>query len=91
MRGILGSVRHDFEASFAAMDGEDDHVRLRVDVSPKVAISKLVSGLNGVSGRSLRKLRPRPAQASCNGVFVLAKLPRRRLVRRLPSHHPAIP
>jgi REP element-mobilizing transposase RayT len=73
------------------MDGDDDHVRLRVDVSPKVAISKLVTGLNGVSSRSLRNLRPCPAQASWNGVFVLAKLPRRRFVRRLPSHHPAIP
>jgi putative transposase len=35
------------------MDGDDDHVRLRVDVSPKVAISKLVTGLNCVSSRSL--------------------------------------
>ena len=35
------------------MDGDDDHVRLRVDVSPKVAISKLVTGLNRVSSRSL--------------------------------------
>jgi putative transposase len=90
MRGIFGSVCQDFETSFAAMDGEDDHVRLRVDVSPKVAISKRVTGLKGVSSRSLRKLRPCPAQASWNGVFVLAKLPRRCFVRS-PSHHPAIP
>ena len=58
LRGIFDSVCHDFEASLAEMDGEDDHVQLRVDFPPKLAISKLVNSLKGVSSRRLRKLHP---------------------------------
>src|ERR1700756_1047072 len=58
MRGIFDSICHDFEASLAEMDGEDDHVHLRVDFPPKVAVSKLVNSLKGVSSRRLRRLHP---------------------------------
>jgi putative transposase len=36
-------------------DGEDDHVHLLVNDPPKVALSKLVNSLKGVSSRILHK------------------------------------
>ncbi len=47
-----------FEAQLIEMDGEDDHVRLLVGYPPKVAGSKLVNSLKGVSCRLLCKERP---------------------------------
>jgi len=36
-------------------DGEDDHVHLLVEYPPKVAVSKLVNSLKGVSSLLIRK------------------------------------
>lgn len=54
MRGIFAKVCEDFEAELVEFDGEDDHVHLLVNYPPKVAISKLVNSLKGVSSRVLR-------------------------------------
>ena len=40
------------------MDGEVDHVHLLVNYPPKVAISKLVNSLKGVSSRILTQYHP---------------------------------
>jgi len=40
------------------MNGEDDHVHLLVEYTPKVAVSNRVNSLKGVSSRLLRKERP---------------------------------
>lgn len=40
------------------MDGEADHVHLLVNYPPKVAVSRLVGSLKGVSSRRLRQERP---------------------------------
>jgi putative transposase len=37
------------------MNGEKDHVHLLVEYPPKVAISRLVNSLKGVSSRMLKK------------------------------------
>src|SRR5579871_3586458 len=50
--------RKDFEAELIECNGEDDHVHLLVVYPPKVARSKLVNSLKGVSSRLLRKWRP---------------------------------
>lgn len=55
MRSIFASVCLDFEAELVEFDGEDDHVHLLVNYPPKVAISKLVNSLKGVSSLLIRK------------------------------------
>jgi putative transposase len=55
LRGIFASVCADFEAELVEFDGEDDHVHLRVNYPPKVAVSALVNSLKGVSSRMIRK------------------------------------
>ena len=52
------SVCNDFGASLKEMNGEADHVHLLIEYPPKVAISKLVNSLKGVSSRILRKKFP---------------------------------
>ncbi len=55
LRTVFSSVCSDFEASLIEFEGEDDHVHLLVEYPPKVAVSKLVNSLKGVSSRHLRK------------------------------------
>ncbi len=51
---IMRSVCADFEAELVEFNGEPEHVHLLVDFPPKVAVSKLVNSLKGVSSRRLR-------------------------------------
>lgn len=55
LKEIFAQVCNDFEATLVECDGEDDHVHLLVNYPPKVAISKLVNSLKGVSSRMVRK------------------------------------
>ncbi len=55
LRGIFASVCADLETELVEFDGEDDHVHLLVNYPPKVAVSKLVNSLKGVSSRMIRK------------------------------------
>ena len=52
---IFNSVCIDFEAHLVEFEGEGDHVHLLVEYPPRVAISKLVNSLKGVSSRLIRK------------------------------------
>lgn len=52
---IMIEVCDSFEAELREFNGEDDHVHLLVHHPPKVAISKLVNSLKGVSSHYLRK------------------------------------
>lgn len=58
MRGIFEEVCRDFGAELLEFEGEPDHVHLLVHYPPKVAISKLVNSLKGVSSRHLRRRFP---------------------------------
>ena len=58
LQKIFAKVCNDFEAELIECDGEDDHVHLLVVYPPKVALSKLVNSLKGVSSRMLRAWRP---------------------------------
>ncbi len=58
LTAIFAKVCRDFEAELVACSGEDDHVHLLVHYPPKVALSKLVNSLKGVSSRRLRAVRP---------------------------------
>jgi putative transposase len=55
LRPIFASVCIDFEAELIEFDGEDDHVHLLVNYPPKVAVSKLVNSLKGISSLMIRK------------------------------------
>ena len=55
LREVFAKVCTDFQARLVEMNGEDDHVHLRVEYPPKVAVASLVNSLKGVSSRLLRK------------------------------------
>jgi putative transposase len=57
LRTIFADVCQDFEATLEEFDGERDHVHLLITYPPKVAISRLVNSLKGVSSRLIRKKR----------------------------------
>jgi putative transposase len=55
LRRIFVDICTDFEADLVEFEGEGDHVHLLVNYPPKVAVSKLVNSLKGVSSRLIRK------------------------------------
>jgi putative transposase len=55
---IMRAVCADFETELVEFNGEADHVHLLVHYPPKVAISRLVGSLKGVSARRLRQEFP---------------------------------
>ncbi len=48
---VMRNVCLDFDAALVEFNGEHDHVHLLIEYPPKVAISKLVNSLKGVSAR----------------------------------------
>jgi putative transposase len=69
LRGLFTRICEDFEARLVEANGEDDYVHLLVEYPPKVALSKLVNSLKGVSSRRLRVLHPEIAQRYYQGVL----------------------
>ncbi len=55
LKKVFFSICTDFEAHLIEFEGEGDHVHLLVEYPPKVAVSKLVNSLKGVSSRLIRK------------------------------------
>ena len=51
LRPVFAKVCKDFDAELIECGGEDDHVHLLIVYPPKVALSKLVNSLKGVSSR----------------------------------------
>lgn len=58
MKEIFENIAGDFESELVEFEGECDHVHLLLNFPPKVAISKLVNSLKGVSSRYLRRDYP---------------------------------
>ncbi|MCX4825863.1 IS200/IS605 family transposase [Streptomyces sp. NBC_01142] len=58
MEEIMRAVCADFETELTEFNGESNHVHLLVSFPPKVAVSKLVNSLKGVSSRRLRQEFP---------------------------------
>jgi len=69
LRDLCARICQEFEARLVEANGEDDHVHLLVEYPPKVALSKLVNSLKGVSSRRLRLLHPEIAQRYYQGVL----------------------
>jgi putative transposase len=55
---IMRAVCADFECELVEFNGEGEHVHLLVNFPPKVALSKLVNSLKGVSSRRIRQEFP---------------------------------
>jgi putative transposase len=51
---VFKKICSDFECRLVEFNGEFDHVHLLVNFPPKIAISKLVNSLKGVSSRVLK-------------------------------------
>jgi len=66
---LFAKICRDFEAVLVKSNGEDDHVHLLVEYPPKVALSKLVNSLKGVSSRRLRQQHPEIAHRYYKGVL----------------------
>jgi REP-associated tyrosine transposase len=60
MEEIMRAVCADFETELVEFNGENNHVHLLVNFPPKVALSKLVNSLKGVSSRRMRQEFPDP-------------------------------
>ncbi len=58
MRETMDKVCSNFEAEIVEFNGEQDHVHLLLNYPPKVAVSKLVNSLKGVSSRKLKLHHP---------------------------------
>lgn len=58
MEVIMRAVCDDFEVQLVEFNGESNHVHLLVNFPPKVALSRLVNSLKGVSSRRLRQEFP---------------------------------
>lgn len=54
----MRTVCDDFEVQLVEFNGEANHVHLLVNFPPKVALSRLVNSLKGVSSRRLRQEFP---------------------------------
>jgi putative transposase len=55
---VMRAVCRDFECELVEFNGESNHVHLLVNFPPKVALSKLVNSLKGVSSRRMRQEFP---------------------------------
>ncbi|WP_405567250.1 IS200/IS605 family transposase [Streptomyces sp. NBC_01167] len=62
MEEIMRDVARDFECEIVEFSGENNHVHLLVNFPPKVALSKLVNSLKGVSSRRLHQEYPEPVR-----------------------------
>ncbi|MGN9846480.1 IS200/IS605 family transposase [Nonomuraea sp. H19] len=59
---IMQAVCADFETELAEFNGEASHVHLLVNFPPKIALSRLVNSLKGVSSRRMRQEFPELAR-----------------------------
>ena len=58
MEEIMRAVCEDFEVELVEFNGEANYVHLLVNFPPKIALSRLVNSLKGVSSRRLRQEFP---------------------------------
>ena len=58
MEQIFKDICCGFEAELIEFNGEEDHVHILINYPPKMAVSKLVNSLKGVSSRKLRQMCP---------------------------------
>ncbi len=89
MEQIMRDVCRDFECELAEFNAEANHVHLLVRFPPKVALSRLVNSLKGMSSRRAAAGVPGPARALLAGEPAVIRLVLHRIRRRRPDHGPA--
>ncbi|GAA2800512.1 hypothetical protein GCM10010505_29140 [Kitasatospora aburaviensis] len=85
----MQAVCEDFEAELMEFNGEANHVHLLVNFPPKVAVSRLVNSLKGVSSRRAPPRVPRPRPPLLAGTAPVVRLVLRRVGRRCAAQHRA--
>lgn len=69
MKRVFEKVCMDFGSLLVEMDGAQDHVHLLVNYPPKVALSRLVNSLKGISSRRLQQQYPALKQCYWKGAL----------------------
>ena len=69
MEELFKDICNGFEAELVEFKSEEDHVHLLVNYPPKMAVSKLVNSLKGVSSRRLRQEFPSFSKRYWKGVL----------------------
>ena len=69
LKELMQTICTGQQAILKELDGEHDHIHLLVEYPPKLAISKLVNSLKGVSSRRLRQNFPEIEKAYHKGVL----------------------
>ncbi len=87
---IMRDVCESFGAELREFNGEGDHVHLLVHYPPKVALSKLVNCLKGVSSRYLRRSTPAGSTGSISTAVLVPVLLRRVLRWRTAEHRQGV-
>ena len=67
---VMRAVRANFETELVEFNGECDHVHLLVHYPPKVALSRLVGSLKGVSARRPRQESPEHTRKHLRGAHL---------------------
>jgi len=66
---ILRNVCLNFDIKLTEFNGENDHIHLLIEYSPKVQLSQLINALKGVSSRLMRKEYPEIHRYLWNGAL----------------------
>lgn len=69
LQSIFEGVCTEFEVKLVEFNGDGDHVHLLVEYPPKVALSKLVNSLKGVSSRKIKLYHPEIANRYFKGAL----------------------
>ncbi|SUJ10230.1 IS200/IS605 family transposase [Shewanella morhuae] len=69
LQQIFEGVCAEFETNLIEFNGDGDHVHLLVEYPPKVALSKLVNSLKGVSSRKSKLYHPEIADRYFKGAL----------------------
>jgi putative transposase len=69
LKMILKGVCREFEVKLIEFNGDGDHVHLLIEYPPKVALSKLVNSLKGVSSRKIKLHHPEIADRYFKGAL----------------------
>ena len=70
MEEIMREVAAGFDVQVTEFNGESNHIHLLVSFPPKVALSRLVNSLKGVSSRRLRQEFPELRRHYWNGTHL---------------------
>lgn len=69
LEAIMEKVCEEFETKLVEFNGDGDYIHLLIEYPPKVALSKLVNSLKGVSSRKIKRHHPEIANRYFKGAL----------------------